>query len=483
MNPAPIEHKKPKMKDFQLHLRVILTLCLSFTASACLALRDFYVDGLYYNKLSNSTVELGPGWYSTLYRGDITIPSSITYDNHTYTVVAIGYDAFSYSESVRSVKLPHTITEIKDDAFLGLEECSHINIPDKVTKIGNRAFSGCTLLRNVNLPDGLISLGDECFGNCKNISDIILPGGLQHMGEGVFWGCDNLKSIFLPETLDRIPAQSFGYCKALDTIAIPKNVRQIGYEAFAHCQFKALNLPDSLEEIGQRAFMYCDKLKSMTVPKKVKIIDKNTFAYCSELSFIDLPEQLDRICEEAFTDCISLQSQRIPDNVSFIGENAYSGCTGMEEFTFGSGLKETNVCFGMKELSLKKVTSLNPTPPSVESWTTFAFSLFNVPLYVPKGSVESYRAANGWQEFYDIYEIGDTQIEEIHASAPSDAYRMEGRRLIAKKNLSLTVWTLSGKRIISVNLKENESLELPSEVLIIRCDNNIAKINVPISQL
>lgn len=192
-----------------------------------------------------------------------------------------------------------------------------------------------------------------------------------------------------------------------------------------------------------------------------------------------MPAALDSISEEAFYECVSLESQRIPDNVSFIGENAYAGCTNMEEFTFGKGLKETDRCFGNKELSLKKVISLNTTPPYVESWATFVFCLFNAPLYVPAGCVESYRAANGWNEFYYIYELSpdDSQIKEVRTETSSDSYRLEGRKLIANKQLSLTIWTLSGQRIMSANLNENESVDLPGGILVISCDNNFSKIS------
>lgn len=54
---------------------------------------------------------------------------------------------------------------------------------------------------------------------------------------------------------------------------------------------------------------------------------------------------------------------------------------------------------------LKDIISLNPEPPL---YTDYAFGVFmydissQATLYVPKGSVEAYRAAEGWKKFHKI---------------------------------------------------------------------------------
>ena len=46
------------------------------------------------------------------YKGDIVIPSYITYNNKTYTVTSISNSAFSYND-ITSLTIPETITNIK----------------------------------------------------------------------------------------------------------------------------------------------------------------------------------------------------------------------------------------------------------------------------------------------------------------------------------------------------------------------------------
>lgn len=66
---------------------MICTIC-SLTAAA----HDFQVDGIYYNIINQSEVEVTSG--DDKYSGEITIPSSVTYGDTTYQVTAIGEKAF-----------------------------------------------------------------------------------------------------------------------------------------------------------------------------------------------------------------------------------------------------------------------------------------------------------------------------------------------------------------------------------------------------
>ena len=98
---------------------------------------DFVADGIYYNITGSNTVEVTYGqecggegfWYYNrdCYFGDIIIPSSVTYENKTYRVTAIGAHAFDYSDNdefdsgggkfFTSVVIPPTVTSIASDAF------------------------------------------------------------------------------------------------------------------------------------------------------------------------------------------------------------------------------------------------------------------------------------------------------------------------------------------------------------------------------
>lgn len=119
---------------------------------------DFEVDGIYYNKLSDSSVEVTfkdyddetfsiDNWCKTLgdnsYSGSVTIPSTVAYNGNTYSVVSIGEGAFAKSCDMTDVSIPTSVTEIGFGAFFYCSGLTTINIPDAVTTIGSGAFYEC----------------------------------------------------------------------------------------------------------------------------------------------------------------------------------------------------------------------------------------------------------------------------------------------------------------------------------------------------
>ena len=86
-----IRHKTMRKKTFQ-HVLLLLTLMIAGHLTAWAY--SFEVDGIYYNKNgNNATVTYRDNNYNS-YSGEVTIPSTVTYDGVTYTVTAVGDNAF-----------------------------------------------------------------------------------------------------------------------------------------------------------------------------------------------------------------------------------------------------------------------------------------------------------------------------------------------------------------------------------------------------
>ena len=121
------------------------------------------------------------GWISYVnISGPLTLPETVTHDGVTYTVTAIGYEAFQGCTGLTGqLVLPSTITKIDDWAFY---KCTGLTgdlvIPNGVTYIGEGAFLECDGFESVTIPASVHKAGPgslECRGAQTIISLIPNP--------------------------------------------------------------------------------------------------------------------------------------------------------------------------------------------------------------------------------------------------------------------------------------------------------------------
>ena len=127
------------MKNLITSALLLLALQLPVTSTAY----DFEADGIYYN-FSNEegAVEVTAAPYSNSYSGAVTIPATVSHNDTSYTVTAIGEWTFANSNDLISVTLPNSVTTIGGHAFWTCNDLTSMTIPNSVITIGEEAFLG-----------------------------------------------------------------------------------------------------------------------------------------------------------------------------------------------------------------------------------------------------------------------------------------------------------------------------------------------------
>ena len=353
---------------------IVLTACLWYAMSA--SAYDFYSGGFYYDIKGSNQVEVTyeNDDYAS-YSGVVNIPSQVTYNGTTYTVVSIGYQAFTLSD-ITEVTIPNTVTRIGGNAFRICRFLEKVTMTDAVTEIWSQAFEGCRRLKEINLSENLEVLPFSCFSWCDSLKSITLPHSLNTIQSNAFKECHNLKSItcmaWEPPTMDpetafasdvlstatlTVPKSSYNDyknasspCSAFNTIkSLYYDIEKDGiyflrnnmgtldvtykdnyYNTYSgHVRIPGwITLHEGdidVEGIGSQAFMSCRNLTSVSLTSSIKIIRNRAFMYCSSLNSISIPSSVETIEYNAFTGCSTLTTITLREGLKTIGTQAMSG--------------------------------------------------------------------------------------------------------------------------------------------------------------
>ena len=385
---------------------------------------------IYYNYINNGTeLEVtfrGSNYDTSLkgYWGNVAIPEVVTYMNRTRKVTSIGNYAFYRCSGLTSVTIPNSVTSIGDYAFNDCKGLTSVTIPNSVTSIGMYAFYGCSGLKKVIVKDVAAWCGikfDDYYSNPlyyakhlysdedTEIANLIIPNSVTSIGVRAFYYCSGLTSITIGNSVTSIGSEAFFKCSGLTSVTIGNSVTSIGNNAFQYCSgLISVTIGSGVTSIGGSAFAGCSGLTSVTIPNSVTSIGDYAFTYCSGLTSITIPNSVTSIGSNAFWGCSGLTSITIPNSVTSIGNYAFWGCSGLTSITIGSGV--TSIGEGAFEgADIPTVISLIENPFTITGKTsnsrTFSQNTFlNATLYVPKGTIDKYKATDGWKDFLFIEE-------------------------------------------------------------------------------
>ena len=378
----------------------------------------------------------------TSFEGTYTVPDGIK---------QIAGGAFYECSSLTSVTIPNSVTSIGNYAFEGCSSLASITIPNSVTSIGYRAFYGCSSLTSVTIPDSVTSIGSYAFSDCTSLTSVTIGNSVTSIGDYAFDGCSRLTSVTIPNSVTSIGRYAFDGCSSLTSVTIGNSVTSIGDRAFEDCskltlvtinsnaivskdyssysnishifgsQVTEYIIGDDAKGIGSSAFEDCSALTSVTIGNNVTSIGSYAFYNCSSLTSITIPNSVTSIGYRAFYDCSSLTSPVynahcfaylptsfkgayvIPEGIKQIAGGAFSGCSSLTSVTIPNSVTSIGDYAFSGCSSLTSITCEATTPPILGTDVFYRVST-SIPVYVPCGSENAYKATSGWKEFTNIQE-------------------------------------------------------------------------------
>ena len=230
--------------------------------------------------------------------------------------------------------------------------------------------------------------GYECMFSYRKVEyleEVYIGRNIQLTGgDGdLFYSLRGLKKVNFGDACTEVPDGWFSQCTGLESVTLGKNITRIGNRAFKNCEVMNSLTCYNIKTIGDEAFHSC------------KSIVKWDFVNC----------QLETIGEDAFYWNTSLKIVGLPATLKSIAEDGFYGCEALEE-----------------------ITCLAPVPPTCGNKNVFRYlDTSKCKLLVPEGSIDAYKAADVWKDFFNI----EAGIKGILSDNNNEWFDLNGRRLSA----------------------------------------------------
>ena len=306
------------------------------------------------------------------YRGDVVIPSKVTYKGNEYIVTTIGECAFRDCD-ITSIHIPPSIRKIEIAAFENNRGLKNVYITDleawfkiyislqNYTPLlyAEHLFLNGEEVNDLVVPASVYHINKFLFYHFKGLRSLTIPDNCRSIGEGAFSWCKNIQKIDFGEGVEKIEGKAFIGCRSLPSITLPQSVSRIGASAFSECSnLREVNIKGDVTLLSSGTFEYCKQLQKITLPNSLEEIGMETFKNCTDLTSIHLPNSVKKIGREAFLNCEKLTSITLPSNLKFekyyLAEDAFKGCKNLQAVYYPEGAAisilglSPDICFAYK---------------------------------------------------------------------------------------------------------------------------------------
>lgn len=407
-----------------------------------------------------------PDYVKTLYSNSFRAVSASRVEINDS--VSLGSHVFYYCDSLRTVRLPHDLKVLLASTFCYANSLETLTIPAGVTEIGNHAIR-CQGLRSlVMLPAAPPTTYQNTFyATPKDIPVYVHASSLAAYQAADYWD----------EFTNYVAYQAAGFCGYdLLWMVMPDSTLVLsGYgdmddftEAepapWSNMDISRVKIGANVTGIGQMAFAGCTRLAAIEVEEgNTAFVVKDSVLYTADGSTIvaypaakpqtkfETGAEVTTIASYAFAAATNLTELELTAGVSRIGEGAFSGCT-----------------------NIASIVSRPTTPPTIAD-NTFSGVDKSIPVYVPENSLNDYKEAEHWKDFFENFQpipgTGLAVVEQLEG-----VYVVNGRVMVYGYTGRISVFDVSGRCVLTTT---DSSFELPQGVYLLRAGNAAAKVLVP----
>ncbi|MCM1140664.1 MAG: leucine-rich repeat domain-containing protein [Muribaculum sp.] len=310
------------------------------------------------------------------------------------------------------------------------------------------------------IPQGCTALGDAFA--CTDITEVYMPASLTKMNSTSLYNCSKITKIDFPNSEFLFNNNIGNWLRTLSKLYIA------GQESDGH-----LDCPGNIEILDNPNFFLSPLIKSIRFNpglKEIKVLDLT-----SDQQLVNYYNNYNDYKKDmgVFQSCRNLKEISLPEGLAVIGENTFA-YSGLETVTIPSTVKKIKN-YGLN-CPLSEIRVLASAPPYIYESTFPDRRYTTATLFVPKGSLNSYKRASYWKYFVRMEEF-DPSFSGVDPTLQTpQRFIVRGNHLTFPEGLQaslLTIYDAGGKVIYTGSVKDQT---LNPGIYLITLDGHTTKI-------